>query len=93
MIPGENDATEDVKGLINWVKDNLGVETPLHFTRFHPDYKMINLPQTPIETLKQARQMALDAGLKYVYTGNFYDPTGSTTYCNDGTAAIVREAT
>lgn len=81
VIPGENDSEEDIKNLIIWVRDNLGPDTPLHFTQFHPDYKLLNTPPTPIETLKKARQMALDLGLKYVYTGNIDDPEGSTTYC------------
>lgn len=92
VIPTENDSEEDLQNLILWVKDNLGEDTPLHFTRFHPDYKLTNLPPTPIETLKKARKMALDFGLKYVYTGNIEDPEGSTTYCPEsGEPAIVRQ--
>ncbi len=81
VIPEQNDSQEEIKNLILWVRDNLGQETPLHFTRFHPDYKLLNTPPTPLETLKTARQMALDLGMKYVYTGNVYDPEGSATYC------------
>jgi pyruvate formate lyase activating enzyme len=92
LIPAENDSEEDIRNLILWVKDNLGADVPLHFSRFHPDYKLLNKPATPVETVKRARQMALDLGLKYVYTGNIYDPEGSTTYClNAKEAAIVRE--
>ena len=98
LIPGENDSEEDIKNLALWIKDNLGSEIPLHFSRFHPDYKMLNKPPTPIDTVKQARQIALNIGLKYVYTGNIYDPEGSTTYCPDsdlfeqaGQKAITRE--
>lgn len=92
VIPGENDSKEELMGLINWVKENLGTEVPLHFTRFHPDYKLTNTPPTPEETLKKARRMALDAGLKYVYTGNIYDPEGGTTYCpKSGEPIIVRQ--
>lgn len=92
VIPGENDSEQDLKNLILWVRDNLGEDVPLHFTRFHPDYKLLNVPATPLETLKRARQMALDLGLRYVYTGNIYDPDGSTTYCPDsGEVAIRRE--
>lgn len=89
VIPGENDSEEELKDLILWVKDNLGSDTPLHFTRFHPDYKLLNLPATPIETLKKAREMALNLGLKYVYTGNIYDPEGSTTYCPESGEAVI----
>ncbi|PIU57994.1 MAG: AmmeMemoRadiSam system radical SAM enzyme [Deltaproteobacteria bacterium CG07_land_8_20_14_0_80_38_7] len=92
VIPGENDSDEKLKGLISWVKGNLGEDVPLHFTRFHPDYKLTNLPPTPEDTLKKARKMAMDAGLKYVYTGNIYDPEGSTTYCpNNKEPAITRQ--
>lgn len=92
VIPGENDSEEDIKKLALWVKENLGEDVPLHFTRFHPDYKLLNTPPTPIETLKRARKIARDLGLKYVYTGNVYDPEGSTTYCpRSGEVAIKRE--
>jgi len=92
VIPGENDSDKDLMGLINWVKDNLGTDVPLHFLRFHPDYKLLNTPPTPEETIKKARRMAIEAGLKYVYTGNIFYPEGSTTYCpKSGKPAIVRE--
>ena len=76
VIPGVNDSEEEIKNLILWVRDNLGCQTPLHFTAFHPDYKLLNLPPTSLEVLKAARQMALDLGLRYVYTGNVYYPEG-----------------
>lgn len=92
VIPGENDSEQDLKNLILWVKENLGTEVPLHFTRFHPDYKLQNLPPTPIETLQKARQMALGLGLKYVYTGNIEDVKGSVTYCPEsGEPVIIRQ--
>lgn len=92
VIPGENDSEEDIRNLALWVKENLGEDVPVHFTRFHPDYKLLNTPPTPIETLKKARKIAMEVGLKYVYTGNVYDPEGSTTYCPDsGEVAIKRE--
>ncbi len=81
VIPSENDSEENLRNLIVWVRDNLGADTPLHFTRFHPDYKLQNLPPTPVETLKKARTMALGLGMKYVYTGNAFDPEGETTFC------------
>ncbi len=81
VIPSENDSDEELRGIAKWVKDNMGTDVPLHFTRFHPEYKIQNLPPTPIDTLKKARQMALDMGLKYVYTGNIYYPEGDTTFC------------
>jgi len=92
VIPGENDSEEDLKDLILWVKNNLGTDVPLHFSRFHPDYKLLNVPPTPIETLKKARKMAIDLGLKYVYIGNVDDVEGSTTYCpGSKEPAIVRK--
>jgi pyruvate formate lyase activating enzyme len=92
VIPGENDSEEDLENLILWVKNNLGTDVPLHFSRFHPDYKLLNVPPTPIETLKKARKMAIDLGLKYVYIGNVDDVEGSTTYCPESKEpAIVRK--
>jgi len=92
VIPGENDSEDDLRNLILWIKNNLGDDVPLHFTRFHPDYKLLNLPPTPIETLQKARKMAIDLGLKYVYIGNVDDIDGSTTYCpNSKEKAIVRK--
>ncbi|MEI8345743.1 MAG: AmmeMemoRadiSam system radical SAM enzyme [Candidatus Omnitrophota bacterium] len=79
VIPGENDSDEDFTNLTRWIKENLGTEVPLHFTRFHPDYKLVNSPPTPIETLTRARAIAMRQGLKYVYTGNVPDPGGSAT--------------
>jgi len=81
VVPTENDSDEEIKGLINWVKENLGDSVPLHFTRFHPDYMIQNLPPTPLETMQKARDMALSAGLKYVYTGNVGDSDSESTYC------------
>lgn len=80
MITGENDTDEEMRKMCLWIKENLGTDVPVHFTRFHPDYKLVNKPPTPPETVKRARQIALEVGLKYVYTGNMDDPEGSTTY-------------
>jgi len=92
VIPGENDSEEDLRKLILWIKENLGTDVPLHFTRFHPDYKLLNIPPTPLETLKKARKMAMDLGLKYVYIGNVDDLEGSTTYCPESKEpAIIRK--
>ena len=75
-----------------WVAKELGPEVPLHFTAFHPDWKMPDVPPTPAATLTRARHFALDAGLHYVYTGNVHDPEGGTTYCPSCQhAAIVRD--
>jgi len=92
LIPGKNDSASEVTELSNWVARELGPDVPLHFTAFHPDWKMNDLPPTQPATLTLARQIARDAGLHYVYTGNVHDPSGGTTACpNCGTELIVRD--
>ena len=81
LIPGLNDSDEELKALSNWVARELGPEVPLHFTAFHPDWKMDDIPATPASTLQRARRIALDQGLRYVYTGNVHDSEGGTTFC------------
>lgn len=92
LIPGQNDSDTELKALSKWVMEELGPDVPLHFTAFHPDWKMRDIPATPPETLTRARRIALDHGLHYVYTGNVHDTTGGTTYCpNCQHALIVRD--
>ncbi len=81
MIPGENDSQEETKAMCQWILDNVGDEVPIHFTAFHPDFKMMDKPRTPHETLIEARQIALDMGIKYAYVGNVYDKERESTYC------------
>ena len=81
LIPGQNDSDDEVQALAKWVASELGPDVPLHFSAFHPDWKMIDLPPTPAATLTKARRIALDAGLHHVYTGNVHDQEGGTTYC------------
>ncbi|MGB9621313.1 MAG: AmmeMemoRadiSam system radical SAM enzyme [Brevinematia bacterium] len=81
IIPTLNDSEKEFHKISEWILENLGNNVPLHFTAFHPDYKLTHLPRTPKETLKKAREIALSKGLKYVYTGNVFDKEGSTTYC------------
>jgi pyruvate formate lyase activating enzyme len=81
LIPGQNDSESEVDQLCGWCRENLGADVPLHFTAFHPDYKLRNLPPTPPSTLRRARAQALSAGLHHVYTGNVDDPAGQSTYC------------
>ena len=83
VIPGQNDSENEVDQLCGWCRENLGPDVPLHFTAFHPDFKLRNLPPTPPATLRRARTQALNAGLRYVYTGNVHDPAGQSTYCPD----------
>jgi pyruvate formate lyase activating enzyme len=81
LIPGKNDSDAEIQALSTWIACELGPAVPLHFTAFHPDWKMQQVPPTPPPTLTKARQIALDAGLLYVYTGNVHDTEGGTTYC------------
>jgi len=81
MINGLNDQKQETADMCQWIADNLGLDVPLHFTAFHPDYKMLDIGPTPIYTLQGARDIALSKGLHYVYTGNVHDTTGSRTYC------------
>ena len=91
IIPTLNDTDEELMQLSRWVKENLGPETPLHFSGFTPRHKMLNLPSTPARTLERARQIALAEGLKYVYIGNVLTPEGGITYCpNCNVELIVR---
>lgn len=81
LIPGENDSTEELESMTQWIVENLGVDVPLHFSAFHPDYRMLDRPNTPVDTLMRARDIALCAGINYVYTGNVHDTVGGSTYC------------
>ncbi|HSO07792.1 MAG TPA: AmmeMemoRadiSam system radical SAM enzyme [Pelomicrobium sp.] len=81
LIPDRNDSDAELKALAAWVMKELGPDVPLHFSAFHPDFKMRDIPATPPATLKRARRIALDAGLHYVYTGNVHDVEGDTTSC------------
>jgi pyruvate formate lyase activating enzyme len=81
LIPGENDSDAELHELAEWVAGSLGEDVPLHFTAFHPDFKMRDRPATPPATLTRAREIALSKGIRYVYTGNVHDAPGSSTYC------------
>ena len=89
LIPGHNDSEPEIKALSAWVAKELGPDVPLHFTAFHPDWKMAEVPPTPPATLVHARRIALDAGLHHVYTGNVHDPEGGTTYCPGCRHAVI----
>jgi pyruvate formate lyase activating enzyme len=81
VIPGHNDSDGEFDEMSAWIAEHLGPDVPLHFTAFHPDFKMLDTPHTPPATLTRARDMALRNGLHYVYTGNVHDADGSSTYC------------
>jgi pyruvate formate lyase activating enzyme len=82
LIPGENDSEAELDELTQWVVTELGTDVPIHFTAFHPDWKMLDHRSTPAQTLTRARQIALDNGIRHVYTGNVHDPVGGSTYCH-----------
>lgn len=82
VIPSENDDWSEFMAMTKWIMDELGPDIPLHFTAFHPDYKMMDTPATPPDTLIKARDIALNHGLRYVYTGNMYDASTASTYCH-----------
>ncbi len=81
LIPGRNDSDHELQAATRWIARELGPDVPVHYSAFHPDYKMKDIPATPAATLTRARQIALDAGIKYVYTGNVHDERGGATYC------------
>ncbi len=92
LIPGENDSDEEITAECAWIARELGPDVPLHFTAFHPDYKMTDRPRTPGTTLTRAAEIGRQAGLHYVYTGNVHDAAGGSTHCPGcGTAVIVRD--
>jgi pyruvate formate lyase activating enzyme len=92
LIPGKNDSPAEIKALSNWIRGRLGPDTPIHFSAFHPDWRMRDVPQTPGSTLQTARNIALQNGLRYVYTGNVHDEAGQSTYCHQcGNRVIGRD--
>jgi pyruvate formate lyase activating enzyme len=84
LIPGENDSEQEIEEMTQWVVDRLGSDVPMHFTAFHPDWKMRDKPPTPPKTLKTARQIALKNGVRYAYTGNVHDEAGVGMSCTTG---------
>jgi pyruvate formate lyase activating enzyme len=89
LIPGENDSDDEIDALSRWVAAELGVDVPLHFSAFHPDWRMTEHPPTPPETLTRARAIARGNGLRYVYTGNVHDPAGGSTTCHACGALLI----
>jgi pyruvate formate lyase activating enzyme len=89
LIPGKNDSDAELEAMTQWIAKELGPDVPLHFSAFHPDYKMTDIPATPAQTLSHARAIAMQAGLHYVYTGNVHDTDGGTTYCPSCHAPLI----
>jgi len=82
LIPGENDSEREIDEMTAWVVGNLGPDVPMHFTAFHPDWKMRDIPPTPAATLTRSREIAIRNGVRYAYTGNVHDSDGGSTYCH-----------
>ncbi|NCF16430.1 MAG: AmmeMemoRadiSam system radical SAM enzyme, partial [Gammaproteobacteria bacterium] len=81
LIPGENDSDEELDQMTQWVVEHLGPDIPMHFSAFHPDWKMLDIPSTQAATLTRARKIAMDNGVHFAYTGNVHDSSGGSTYC------------
>ena len=90
VIPTLNDSPEEIRGMSRWVLDHLGPDVPMHFTRFHPTYRVTNLPRTPVSTLDRCRRIAMDAGVHYVYAGNVPTHPGENTYCHNCRTELIR---
>ncbi len=92
LIPGENDSEQEIDEMTRWVVGALGSDVPMHFTAFHPDWKMRDTPPTPPATLTRAREIAIANGVRYAYTGNVHDEAGQSTYCHScGEVVIGRD--
>ena len=89
LIPGHNDSDHELDTMTRWVVENLGPDVPMHFTAFHPDYKMRDIPPTPAATLTRARGIALDNGVRYAFTGNVFEMQGASTYCHLCGAVLI----
>lgn len=92
LIPGENDSDKELDEMTRWVVEHLGPDVPMHFTAFHPDFRMLDKPSTPPSTLTRARRIAIENGVRYAYVGNVHDERGDSTYCHQcGTRIIGRD--
>jgi len=89
LIPGENDSEVEIDNMTQWVVDNIGPDVPIHFSVFHPDWKMMDKPCTPPETVKRARKVALGNGIHYAYVGNMHDKKGDSTWCHHCGALLI----
>jgi pyruvate formate lyase activating enzyme len=90
IVPTLNDTGEEIKDMCSWINDNLGPDVPIHFSRFHPTYKIRNLPPTPVKTLEKARNIAIESGLNFAYTGNVPGHPGESTYCPDCKEVVIK---
>ena len=90
VVPTLNDSDRIMKEMCKWIINEIGTDVPIHFTRFHPDYKLLNLPPTPIDTLDNARNIAIDHGINYAYVGNVPGHPGNNTYCPSCKTLLIR---
>ena len=89
LIPGLNDSDAELDAMTSWVVEHLGPDVPMHFTAFHPDFKLLDRPPTPPGTLSRARHIALANGVRHAYTGNVHDAGGQSTYCHGCGARVI----
>ncbi len=89
LIPGENDSDAELEEMTQWVVAHLGPDVPMHFSAFHPDWKMLNLPATPPATLARAREIAIKNGVRYAYVGNVHDESRDSTFCHGCGALLI----
>ncbi len=90
VVPTLNDSEKMLRGLVNWVLGEIGPDVPIHFTRFHPDYQLLNLPPTPVAALERARDLAMDRGIRFAYVGNVPNHPGNHTYCPGCGKAVIK---
>ena len=92
VVPTLNDSEAMIRGLVEWIMGEIGPDVPIHFTRFHPDYQLLNLPPTPVATLERARETALSRGIHYPFVGNVPDHPGNHTYCPGCGRIVIRRS-
>src|SRR3990172_9268126 len=92
VVPSFNDGDQEFQGLARWFKSQLGADVPLHFSRFHPQYLLMNLAPTPLKTLERAKAIADAEGLRYVYIGNVPGHPAENTYCPQCRRPVVERA-
>jgi len=90
VVPTLNDSEKMLNGLVDWILGEIGPDVPIHFTRFHPDYQLLNLPPTPVATIERFRSFAMSKGIHYAYVGNVPDHPGNHTYCPHCSKAIIK---
>lgn len=90
VVPTLNDSDKMLNDLSSWIVNEVGPDVPVHFTRFHPDYKLLNLPPTPISTLEKARDIAMSKGIHYAFVGNVPGHPGNSTYCPNCKKVVIK---